>query len=76
MDKEELKNFSDSHIVYIGTRIGGLKIALEELNRRRFYLLSDEASGVNPQAHASSIEKSIVRLGRERAKETAEKHRK
>ena len=64
MDKESLMILTESNLIDLANQKGCLKHVLEELNRRRLGLVYGEIGGVDPMAHAKSIESIMSKLGK------------
>lgn len=65
MDTERvLTNLTESELIDLAGQRGGLKMALQEFNRRRFGLINNEIQSFDALAHAKSIETTMSMLGR------------
>jgi hypothetical protein len=70
VDKLVLKGLPEQELEKLARVSGGLKLALEELGRRRHLLLRGETNDYDPGAHARSLESTMSFLGRRAATKT------
>jgi hypothetical protein len=64
IDKLNLTTLSEAELERLAFQQGGIKLALTELARRKFNLLSGRTSSFNAAAHASSLDETMQMLGR------------
>lgn len=63
IDKLNLMTLSEAELERLAFQQGGLKLALAELTRRKFNLLSGRTPSFDAGAHAKSLDQTLQMLG-------------